>query len=100
MLIVAASERCQFRGNHCSLRRIQMPAPQVEANDIGNRIRALVSFESRFDTGLNAGAITVAAVKDLALMQNDGFMDPVRVDILDQRLEVFAFSSGKRFARG
>ncbi len=95
MLIVAALECRQLRSNHCPLAFTQMPASQVEANDIGNRVIATIWQERGLDSGPDAGPVAIAAIEDLILVNHYRLAQAVCADVLGQRLKVFALDEGE-----
>ena len=57
MLICASRHICQSRRRHGALAFIQMPATQIEADDIPDRIGSGIGFKTRFDASGIAGPI-------------------------------------------
>jgi hypothetical protein len=60
-----------------------MPTVQIEADNVGDRIVALVDRKCRRSPCRLAGAIAVAAVEDLVLVDYDWLAQPVGGDIGD-----------------
>ena len=67
-----------------------MPAPQVQGDHVTDRVIAGVGDEPAVDTRSLAGAVTVAPVKDGALMQDDWLTQTVVADVLNKSREVTA----------
>jgi hypothetical protein len=74
-----------------------MSSPQIERDDIGERVVAAVRHECRLDAGLDARTVAVAAVEDLVLVQHDRLAHPVRADVLDQGGKFVALDQRKEF---
>jgi len=64
-----------------------MPAAHVDADHEGEGIGPGEGSEPRFDLGREAGAVPIASVEDLALVQDNRADQSVRADVLDQLLE-------------
>ena len=73
------------------LRRVQMPPPKVEADDISNRIVAAVDRERRFDARNLARSQPVTAVKDLVFVDDNRLMQPMLADAVRKLSEVLPF---------
>src|SRR5262249_7961172 len=65
VLVGAELERRESRRHHGALGFRQVPAPEVQADNVAERIAAAVQLEPRHDSHLLAGRVTVAAVEDL-----------------------------------
>src|SRR6266436_2014280 len=64
MLIIPAPQRCQLGRHHGALAFVEMSAPEVERDHVGNGIVACVDRECRLDASREAGAVTIATVED------------------------------------
>ena len=60
----------QPRSHHCPLAFVQVPAPQIEADNVGDRIVAVVERQRAIDASELRCAIAIAPVEDLAIKQN------------------------------
>src|SRR6516164_2255457 len=87
---LALSHGGDLVGDHCPLALIEMPSPQVHADDVAERVSARVGLASVFDPRLTAGPITVAPVEDLALKQHYGLFESLVADIGDKGRESLA----------
>src|SRR5262245_42121168 len=89
--ITAMLELLELGSYHCALRLIKMSPSQIERDHVRERVVARVDREVRLDTGLQAGAVAMAAVKDHVLEQDDALAQAVHLDVGDERLELGAF---------
>jgi hypothetical protein len=101
MLIVAQLERSQFCRDHGTPAFVEMPAHQIPAEDVPQRVGAdkrLAVAAQHFFIGkadLDQGAISVPAIENLALVQHELVREPVDFDIVDQRIELGALDRWK-----
>jgi len=73
-----------------------MPAVQVEREHVRGRTVAAPLLEARLDAGVLAGAVAVAAVEDLALVEDDRLQEPVLADVGDELSELGAVDRQQR----
>jgi hypothetical protein len=64
-------QRRQLGGEHGALALIEVPAPKVGRDNIGDRILAAVRDKNRLNTGRQACPVAIAAVEDLLVIGRD-----------------------------
>ena len=69
-----------------------MPTAQVQADDVGDRIIALVDSKRRLDASREASSIAIAAVQDFVPIDNDRFMQAVLADIGHELIKLSALN--------
>ena len=73
-----------------------MPAPQVGADDVTQRILAEIRAECRLDASDLAGAKSVPAVQHRPLKEDDGLPQAIRPDVGDELVEIGALQQWKK----
>jgi hypothetical protein len=61
-----------------------MPTPQIQADDVADRILTPERHERAIDPRLSAGPIPIPTVKDLVLVDDNGLADAVTLDVLNK----------------
>jgi hypothetical protein len=69
--VAAMADVCEPRRDHGALRFIELTPAQIKRDHIGNRIAAVENLEHWVDARLNAGPITIAPVKNGAIIELD-----------------------------
>jgi len=86
-----AIPQCRQLGrHHCALAFVEMSAPEVEANDVSDRVVARIGFEPAGRPRRLAGSKPIPTIEHLVLEQHDGLVQPVRLDVGDQFIELGA----------
>src|SRR5262249_43339517 len=80
----------QFGDEIATLLGGQMSAADVGADDKRDRVVTAEGRENRFNTGSEAGAVTVPAVEDLVLEYDDRLEQAALLDVGDERVELGA----------
>ena len=72
------SEPCR---RHRPLEFVEVPAVQVEADDVAGRIVAGVFLPAHRDASLQTSAVAVSAVQDFVFVQDDRLAQSVLADV-------------------
>ena len=97
MLIRPNFQGLYVRHDHRSLARIQVPAVQVERENVADRICPFVVDGLRLDAERIARTQTVPPVQNLALVHDQRVQLPVFFDALDEFVELMAIDSRENF---
>jgi hypothetical protein len=62
----------------------QVPPHHVQREHVRSRALDAPLLEAWFDAGVLAGAVPIAAVEDLALVEDDRLQEPVLADVVDE----------------
>jgi hypothetical protein len=74
----------------------QVPAMQVQRQHVRGRALAAPLLKPRLDAGVLAGPVAVAAVEDLALVEDDGLEQAVLLQVADELAELRALDLQQR----
>src|SRR5262249_25769358 len=80
---------------HVALALAHMPALEVQRDAKSDRVIAVIGAGWAWDASDLGRPVTIAAVEDPALMQDNGLAHPMGTDIGDKFVEVRALDEGK-----
>jgi hypothetical protein len=93
-------ETLKVRGNHRPLLKVKVPAFQINADHVGERVITRVILKPRLNASLATGSIAVTTVEDHPLINHYRLVQTVLADVFNEALEVLSNKEREKVCQG